>query len=69
MGNMRQVSKDNKRRRSLGVHLTSTEIFHKYIFPEIKEKLWEYTWIDLYAGEGNLILPILSQITLEERIP
>ncbi|MBA7609435.1 hypothetical protein ES703_16626 [subsurface metagenome] len=68
MGNMRQVSKDNKRRRSLGVHLTSTEIFHKYIFPEIKEKLWEYTWIDLYAGEGNLILPILSQITLEERI-
>jgi len=69
MGNMRQVSKDNKHRRSLGVHLTSTEIFHKYIFPEIKEKLWEYTWIDLYAGEGNLILPILSQITLEKRIP
>jgi len=68
MGNIRQVSKDNKRRRSLGVHLTSTEIFHKYIFPEIKEKLWEYTWIDLYAGEGNLILPILSQISLEKRI-
>lgn len=68
MGNMRQVSKDNKYRRSLGVHLTSTEIFHKYIFPEIKEKLWEYTWIDLYAGAGNLILPILSQIPLEKRI-
>ena len=68
MGNIKQVSKDNKHRRSLGVHLTSTDIFHKYIFPEIKEKLWEYTWIDLYAGEGNLILPILSQIPLEKRI-
>ncbi|MFX1366016.1 MAG: N-6 DNA methylase [Promethearchaeota archaeon] len=58
---------NNKNRRSLGVHLTSREIFLKYIFPEIRSKLWEYTWIDLYAGEGNLILPILDSISIEKR--
>jgi hypothetical protein len=67
MGNKIQIN-DNKHRRSLGVHLTSRDIFLKYIFPEIKEKLWEYTWIDLYAGEGNLILPILNSISFEDRI-
>ncbi|UCC18484.1 MAG: SAM-dependent DNA methyltransferase [Promethearchaeota archaeon] len=68
---MEQNTKDfvnNKYRRSLGVHLTSKDIFIKYIFPEIEEKLWDYTWIDLYAGEGNLILPILHSITSDERI-
>ncbi|MFW9882353.1 MAG: N-6 DNA methylase, partial [Candidatus Thorarchaeota archaeon] len=59
---------DNKYRRSLGVHLTSKEIFLKYIFPEIESKLWDYTWMDLYAGEGNLILPILSSISSNKRI-
>jgi len=68
MGNKLQDFKDNKHRRALGVHLTSRDIFLKYIFPEIKEKLWEYTWIDLYAGEGNLILPILNLISVEKRI-
>ncbi|MFW9988451.1 MAG: N-6 DNA methylase [Candidatus Odinarchaeota archaeon] len=58
---------DNKRRRSLGVHLTSRDIFFNYIFPEIKSKLWEHSWIDLYAGEGNLILPILDSISIEKR--
>ena len=67
MGNLTQKKDDNKRRRSLGVHLTSRDIFMKYIFPEIKTKLWEYSWIDLYAGEGNLILPILDSISIEKR--
>jgi hypothetical protein len=68
MRNKIQNFRDNKHRRSLGVHLTSRDIFLKYIFPEIEEKLWEYTWIDLYAGEGNLILPILNSISFENRI-
>ncbi|MFW9819720.1 MAG: N-6 DNA methylase [Candidatus Thorarchaeota archaeon] len=63
-----QDDKDNKHRRSLGVHLTSREIFLKYIFPEIETKLWDYTWIDLYAGQGNLILPILDSIRAEKRL-
>ncbi len=68
MGNILQDLEKNKHRRSLGVHLTSRDIFLKYIFPEIKDKLWEHTWIDLYAGEGNLILPILNSISIEKRI-
>ncbi len=60
--------KDNKHRRSLGVHLTSRDIFIKYIFPEIQDKLWDYQWVDLYAGEGNLILPILNSISLDNRV-
>ena len=68
MRNKIQEFEDNKIRRSLGIHLTSKDIFLKYIFPEIQEKLWDYTWIDLYAGEGNLILPVLNSISTENRI-
>ncbi|MFX1378038.1 MAG: N-6 DNA methylase [Promethearchaeota archaeon] len=64
-----QNLKDNKHRRSLGAHLTSRDVFLKHIFPAIKTLLWKYTWIDLYAGEGNLILPILNSIPVEKRIP
>jgi methylase of polypeptide subunit release factors len=64
----KQDLNSSKYRRSFGVHLTSRDTFLKYIFPEIKERLWEYTWIDLYAGEGNLILPILNSIPNENRI-
>ncbi|MFX1321541.1 MAG: N-6 DNA methylase [Promethearchaeota archaeon] len=56
-------SKENINRRTLGAHLTSSEIFLKYIFPEIKGKLNDFLWVDLYAGEGNLILPILNSIS------
>jgi len=59
---------DKNHRRSLGVHLTSKEIFKKYILPEIRGKLDKYLWVDLYAGEGNLILPILDEIPANERI-
>ncbi|MFX0155917.1 MAG: N-6 DNA methylase [Candidatus Hodarchaeota archaeon] len=68
MENKEREIEDNKHRRSLGVHLTSRDIFLKYVFPEIQDKLWHYTWIDLYAGEGNLILPILDSISSENRI-
>jgi len=68
MGNKIESSEESLHRRSLGVHLTSSDIFLKFIFSGIKEKLWEYKWIDLYAGEGNLILPILNSIPPEDRI-
>ncbi len=55
-------------RRLLGEHLTSTEIFEELIFPEIKNDLYNFLWIDLYAGEGNLIFPILNHLRKEERI-
>ena len=61
-------SKDILKRRELGTHITSKDIFLKYIFPEIKEKLYNFIWVDLYAGKGNLILPILNYIPPEKRI-
>ena len=61
------AEREKKTRRTLGVHLTSTDIFLKYIIPEIIDKINNYIWVDLYAGEGNLILPILNHIPEKER--
>ena len=68
MENNKRISEENTFRRSFGIHLTSSEIFLDHIFPEIEDKLWQYRWIDLYSGEGNLILPILNSIPLRDRI-
>ncbi|MCS7123331.1 MAG: N-6 DNA methylase [Candidatus Aenigmarchaeota archaeon] len=67
IGVSQTISSETKR-RELGAHLTSVDIFKKYIFPEIKNLLYNYTWIDLFAGEGNLILPILEYIPKQKRI-
>lgn len=65
----RLVESDNKiHRRSLGVHLTSSNIFLEYILPAIKDELWSYNWIDLFAGEGNLIFPILDSIAPKKKV-
>jgi len=61
------ISNETKR-REFGAHLTSIDIFKKFIFPKIKDILYEYTWIDLFGGEGNLILPILDEIPESKRI-
>ena len=55
-------------RRQYGIHLTSKDLFKKYVFPLIKAKLNQYLWVDLFAGEGNLILPILDEISQTHRI-
>ena len=57
-----------KERRKFGQHFTSPEIFESYILPEIKEILHNYVWVDLFAGSGNLILPILKTIQKTQRI-
>lgn len=56
-----------KTRREFGAYLTSVDIFKKFIFPEIKDILYKYVWVDLFCGEGNLILPILEFIPEKER--
>jgi len=68
MGDKLRELEDNAHRRSLGFHLTPRSLFLEYILPEIKDKLWKHMWIDLFAGEGNLILPILDSINPNERI-
>ncbi|MFW9771849.1 MAG: N-6 DNA methylase [Candidatus Heimdallarchaeota archaeon] len=67
MKNNTYKSQEVKRRRKFGIHLTSKEIFHKYIYPEIREHLKNFIWVDLYAGEGNLVLPILKYINPKRR--
>ncbi len=62
------LTREKLNRRTLGVHLTSTDIFREYIFPQIKQNLKNYIWVDLFAGEGNLILPILEAVPINERI-
>ena len=61
------ISDERAKRRKFGLHFTSIEMFYKYIFPEIKDFLENYLWVDLYAGEGNLILPILNEIPENQR--
>ena len=67
IGVSQYISKE-KRRREFGAHLTSIDIFKNFIFPEIKDFLFRYTWIDLFCGEGNLILPLLNEIPRSKRI-
>ncbi len=57
-----------RNRREFGAHLTSIDIFKKFIFPEIKNIFNKYVWVDLFCGEGNLILPILEAIPKHERV-
>jgi len=49
-------------------HLTNKDIFIKYILPEIKQDLFNYSFVDYYAWEWNLILPILDLIDKNKRI-
>lgn len=56
------------KRRIFGEHLTPVYIFKEFILPEIKHCLHDYIWVDLFAGEGNLILPVLELIDNEKRI-
>ena len=62
------TTKEKAKRRKFGLHLTSVDVFYNYIFPEIKNRLEDHLWVDLYAGEGNLILPILEEIPEDRRI-
>ena len=67
MGTENFKIKDKNNRRRFGSHITSTQIFQNYIFPEIKAHLEKFIWVDLFAGEGNLILPVLNFISLDKR--
>ena len=56
-----------KRKRVFGEFFTPLDIFKNFILPEIKAEMRKYIWVDLFAGEGNLILPILEIIPSCER--
>lgn len=60
-------SDENLNRRILGIHFTPIKIFNGFILPQIRDRIYNYIWTDLYCGEGNLILPILNLIAEDER--
>ncbi|MCD6594928.1 SAM-dependent DNA methyltransferase, partial [bacterium] len=56
------------RMRIYGEHFTPIEIFEDFILPKINNIIHYYIFVDLFAGEGNLILPILKLIPENDRI-
>lgn len=56
------------KRRVYGEHLTSIDVFKKFILPEIEKEIYNYRWVDLFCGEGNLILPILELVPEDKRV-
>lgn len=65
---MKNIALLYKKRRTYGEHLTPVQIFREFILPEIKNNLYDYIWVDLFAGEGNLILPILELVPENEKV-
>lgn len=51
-----------------GQHYTPTDLFNRFISPYVKERLYEYLWVDLFAGNGNLILPIIRLVPEDRRV-
>jgi hypothetical protein len=66
--NINFINQKVDRYRLFGQHFTSEDVFNEFIFPEIKDKLYDYKFVDLFGGEGNLILPILKNIPEDKRI-
>lgn len=65
---MEDAASRNARRRLFGEHLTPIQVFEEFILPEIKDYFYDYIWVDLFAGEGSLILPILKYIPGDRRV-
>jgi len=66
--NISFINQKVDRYRLFGQHFTSEDVFNEFIFPEIKDNLYDYKFVDLFGGEGNLILPILKNIPEDKRI-
>ena len=49
-------------RRIYGAHFTPRMIFKRYVAPLILDDPWRYVWVDMFAGRGDLILPILEYV-------
>ncbi|MGC9090078.1 MAG: N-6 DNA methylase, partial [Caldisericia bacterium] len=51
-----------------GVFPTPIKIFNDYIYENIKDKINDYVFVDMFCGSGNLILPILEHIEKDKRV-
>lgn len=55
-------------KRVYGEYLTPIDIFKRFILPQIKGEIHNYRWVDMFCGEGNLILPMLDLLSEDERV-
>ncbi len=62
-----RLSIERRRRRTLGVHLTPAQVFRESILPYLKPLRTQYRWVDLFAGTGELIFPLVELTPPEER--
>lgn len=60
-------STERKRRRTFGEHLTPSALFREYVLPELAPLRTQYRWVDLFAGNGDLIFPLLELTPVPER--
>lgn len=58
---------ERKRRRALGEHLTPSALFREYVLPQLAPLRTQYRWVDMFAGDGDLILPLLELTPPAER--
>lgn len=58
---------DDATMKKYGVFETPAWVFKQYVYPRISNVLQEYAWVDLFCGGGNLVLPILEYIPVDER--
>jgi len=63
----RQGQNKLDQRRLLGSHLTPVSVFQDYVLPDLKPLMHDHMFMDLFCGEGNLILPMLDLVPRSER--
>lgn len=58
-----------KKGRLYGEHLTPELVFRKYIAPHItQEDIQSHIFVDMFCGEGNLLLPLLEYLPKDIRV-
>ncbi|MCL4329727.1 MAG: N-6 DNA methylase [Candidatus Thermoplasmatota archaeon] len=53
--------------RNYGEHLTPGRIVREYIVPWALPELFSYAIVDMFCGEGDMIIPLLEQVPAEKR--
>jgi hypothetical protein len=53
--------------RDFGAFLTPEGIFERFISPRLEGRGEDFLWVDMYAGQGNLVLPLLDRVPESER--
>lgn len=62
-----EISSEKLTKKKRGQFYTPSELIKTFLLPEIRSMLWQRTWVDLYCGEGNLLLPLIEDIEVGKR--